>query len=157
MQGSLVAALRHPCEGVKVAACACVRSLSRSVKVVCASPFFYSKLMCVVYLCISMFALEDKLTLNFEVSTFCVRTNFRLLTLQLKLIEILVTVGVQQNLRTSLTSEQFVRPLLQLMNDSSPAVQVVLCLCKVFWKRKKSRCFLWHFLQLNFNTWLVTI
>jgi hypothetical protein len=37
VQGSLIAALRHSCEGVKVAACACVRSLSRSVKVSCAA------------------------------------------------------------------------------------------------------------------------
>ena len=38
VQGSLIAALCHSCEGVKVAACACVRSLSRSVKVSCAPP-----------------------------------------------------------------------------------------------------------------------
>nr|XP_024385227.1 armadillo repeat-containing protein 8-like isoform X2 [Physcomitrium patens] len=60
VQGSLVAALVHPCEGVKVAACSCITSLSRSVK----------------------------------------------------------------NLRTSLATEQFVRPLLQLLNDPCPAVQV---------------------------------
>lgn len=60
VQGPIVAALCHPCEGVKVAACACVKSLSRSVK----------------------------------------------------------------NLRTYLATEQFVRPLLQLLNDSSQLVQV---------------------------------
>lgn len=36
-----MAALCHPCEGVKVAACACVKSLSRSVKVVFRISFFH--------------------------------------------------------------------------------------------------------------------
>ena len=97
------------------------------------------------------FALEDKLTADFEILSvfffvFCVWMNFGLRKLQLKLNEILVTVGVEQNLRTSLTSEQFVGPLLQLMNDSSPAVQVAPRLCKVAWKRKMSRCLLWRLL-----------
>ncbi len=33
MEAPIVAAFGHPCEGVKVAACSCVKSLSRSVKV----------------------------------------------------------------------------------------------------------------------------